>query len=126
MANVVRCGNCLTLLAEPSDLPPEKRVSCPECGSRTRQFSVELTATAVTQADAFQPGMTQPDEAAEAERAGAALGDAGYDLQWFELSPGGAWMVLVFDRERNWLDGSIQDDPADALLAVAERLLPKP
>jgi hypothetical protein len=125
MATVVRCGNCLTLLAEPSDLPPEERAPCPECGSKSRQFEVGLTATVATQADAFQPGMTQPDEQAEAQHAGVALEDAGFNVQWLELSPGGAWMIRVFDREGKWIDGSVQDSPADALLAVAERLLPR-
>ncbi|MGZ4347905.1 MAG: hypothetical protein ACXVFB_11980 [Gaiellaceae bacterium] len=52
------------------------------------------------------------------------LEDAGFDLQWLRMSEGGAWMVRVFDREGKFIDGSIQDDPSDALLAVAERLLP--
>jgi hypothetical protein len=42
------------------------------------------------------------------------------------LSEGGAWMVRVFDRQGTWIDGSIQDDPQEALLAVCERLLPPP
>jgi hypothetical protein len=28
-------------------------------------------------------------------------------------------MVRVFDREGNWIDGSIQDDPQDAILSVS-------
>jgi hypothetical protein len=33
-------------------------------------------------------------------------------------------MIWVFDRQGIFIDGSIQDDPQDALLAVSERLLP--
>lgn len=33
-------------------------------------------------------------------------------------------MIWVFDRQGTFIDGSIQDDPQDALLAVSERLLP--
>jgi hypothetical protein len=54
----------------------------------------------------------------------AKLTDASYDLQWLRLSEGGAWMVRVYDSTGDFVDGSIADDPAEALLAVAERLLP--
>jgi hypothetical protein len=33
-------------------------------------------------------------------------------------------MIWVFDRQRTFIDGSIQDDPQEALLVVCERLLP--
>jgi hypothetical protein len=52
--------------------------------------------------------------------------DAGFRLSWHRLRPGGAVMVQVFDAGGDFIDGSIQDDPEDALLAVAERLLPPP
>ncbi len=51
--------------------------------------------------------------------------DAGFHLQWLRLSDGGAWMVRVYDEGGTFIDGSVQDDPGDALLALAERLLPK-
>ena len=35
-------------------------------------------------------------------------------------------MVRVFDRDGTFCDGALADDPADAILAVAERLLPPP
>ena len=52
------------------------------------------------------------------------LEDAGFDLKWLRLSSGGAWMLQVYDDQGTFIDGSIQDDPQDALLAVSERLLP--
>lgn len=128
MASVVRCGNCKAVLAEPSDLPPEQRKGCPTCGSTQRQFEKNLTATVVTGADVVVV-------AAPAEGRATAtppqvrideLEDAGFDLQWLQLSPGGAWMVRAYDRDGNWIAGSVQDDPQDALLAVSERLLPPP
>jgi hypothetical protein len=64
--------------------------------------------------------MAQPEEAKE--RA-AALEDSGFDVQWYSLS-NDAWMVFVFDRDGTFIEGSIQDNAQDALLAVSEGLLP--
>ena len=36
----VRCGKCNVLLNEPSDIPPDERKPCPECGSTARAFEV--------------------------------------------------------------------------------------
>lgn len=121
---VVRCGDCLTVLPEPPNTPPERRIPCPKCGSTTRNYAIELRATLFTQADMVQPGMMQPAESSTSQDTVATLEDAGYEVQWLRLSEGGAWMVRVFDREGDFIDGAIQDDPTDALLAVAERLLP--
>lgn len=52
------------------------------------------------------------------------LEDAGYDVQWVRLSEGGAWLVRVFDRSGDFIDGAMADDPQDAILAVSEKLLP--
>jgi len=75
-----------------------------------RTFEVGITATVVV--------------TGVAEVVSAPLEDAGFDVQWLELSEGGGWMVRVFERQGTWIDGSIQDDPQEALLAVCERLLP--
>jgi hypothetical protein len=48
----------------------------------------------------------------------------GSTCKWQRLSKDGAWMIWVFDRQGTFIDGSIQDDPQEALLAVCERLLP--
>jgi hypothetical protein len=46
-------------------------------------------------------------------------------LRWTEpAGPGGPWQLQVFDAEGNFIDGGMGDDLEDALLAVAERLLP--
>jgi hypothetical protein len=130
MASVVRCGNCKALLAEPSDMPPEQRVPCPNCGSTSRQFEKNLTATVVTTGVATDdvtvtaPAAEAGATAAEPQIKTEQLEHAGFDVQWLQLSPGGAWMVRVFDRQGNWIDGSVQDDATDAILAVCERLLP--
>ena len=52
------------------------------------------------------------------------LEDAGFDVSWQRLSEGGAWLVLVHDREGNLVDGSMAGDPEEAILAVVDRLLP--
>ena len=60
----------------------------------------------------------------EAEALAHELADAEYSLQWLRLSDGGAWMLRVFDRSGITVDLAAADDPQEALLAVAERLLP--
>ena len=124
MPGPVRCGNCSELLAEPSDLPEAQRRPCPHCGSKRRIFEKNIAApvavsvvVAVSAATA-RAGTGQPTVGIE------KLEDAGFDVQWLELSEDGKWMVRVFDRQGTFIDGSIQDDPQDALLAVSERLLP--
>jgi hypothetical protein len=49
----------------------------------------------------------------------------GRHLRWTELpEPSGAWMLEVLDAEGKLIDGGMGDDPEEALLEVAERLLP--
>jgi hypothetical protein len=52
------------------------------------------------------------------------LADALYRLEWLRLSEDGAWMLRVFDHSGACVEISSADDPQDALLAVADRLLP--
>jgi phage FluMu protein Com len=142
---VVRCGSCNALLAEPSDLAAEKRRPCPECDSLVRTFEVGLTAIVTAVAIDTRGDVTVSPPAAEARastglptvrvEAGAGadapaarieeLEDAGYDVSWLQLSPGGAWMVRVFDRGGEFIDGAVADDPVDAILEVCERLVPR-
>jgi hypothetical protein len=113
---VVRCAQCLTVLAEPPNTPLAKRKPCAQCGSTGRNYAIHLSAT-------LQVGgnLVQGAEAREAER---SVYDVGYELQWLQLSEGGAWMLRVFDKDGNWIDGAVAEDPEEAILAVAERLLP--
>jgi hypothetical protein len=126
MPGLVRCGNCSELLAEPSDLPEAQRRPCPHCGAKHRTFEKNLAATVAVSADVVVAVSAASARAGTGYPTGsiARLEDAGFDLQWLRLSEGGAWMVRVFDRQGTWIDGSIQDDPQEALLAVCERLLP--
>jgi restriction system protein len=39
------CGNCGAVLNEGRHVEPEKRAPCPNCGSRARTYSVEISAT---------------------------------------------------------------------------------
>jgi hypothetical protein len=121
---VVRCAQCLTLLAEPPNTAPEKRVPCPECGALARIYAITLSARVVTDVVIQPPPAEATASAPTAEVAVAKLADAHYSLQWLRLSGGGAWMLRVLDPEGDFRDGAISDDPQEALLAVAERLLP--
>ena len=39
---IVTCGQCEKVLDEPSRIPIDKRVPCPDCGSTSRHFKVEI------------------------------------------------------------------------------------
>lgn len=110
---LVRCRECSTLLAEPANLPVEQRVPCPNCGSLGRKKEISVTGSIIANASV----------SGEALRAQKRL-EATYTLEWLRLSEGGAWMVRVYDPFRRFTDASIADDAEEALLAVAERLLP--
>lgn len=124
----VRCAKCRTVLPEPPNTPLEKRNPCPTCGSTGREISVTGAIVATSQVTANvvvnPPAATARASAGSPQVAIGSLEDAGFDVQWLQLSEGGPWIVRVFDRQGEWIDGSVQDDPQDALLAVSERLLP--
>jgi hypothetical protein len=66
-----------------------------------------------------------PDEIARANESieASKLREAGFSVSWWELSEGGPAMVRVFKGDE-YADGSIADDPQDAILAVIESLIP--
>lgn len=70
------------------------------------------------------PTATATASAPSAEMVVPRLEEMGYRLEWWRLSAGGAWMLRVFNDAGDFIAGSVQDDPADALLAVAETVLP--
>jgi hypothetical protein len=131
---VVRCGACGKTLAEPPGLNPERRQPCPNCGSTARNFAVSITTQAVTITDVIAtvtkdvtiqaPAAEATAEAPAPEVIAPRLEELGFQLRWWQLSEGGAWMLRVFNDAGDFIDASIQDSPADALLAVAERLIP--
>jgi hypothetical protein len=42
---LVSCGNCKLVLNEISDIPFDKRIPCPCCGSTSRAYEMEITDT---------------------------------------------------------------------------------
>jgi hypothetical protein len=46
-----RCGRCRLLIPEPANVPFELRAACPNCGSRSRQYSRTLTANLTMSSD---------------------------------------------------------------------------
>jgi hypothetical protein len=106
-------------------------VPCPNCGSKNRHYSITLgtavelnVAMSVTALKSKQLGPAVEARVERAASVGAALEDAGFSVTWLRLSDGGAWMVRVLDRKDEFIDGAMADDPQEAILAVAERLLP--
>jgi hypothetical protein len=126
MPGLVRCGNCSELLAEPSDLPESAAASLSALRREAPDVREEPCRDGCRErrGGGRRLGRERPRGQGYPTGSIARLEDAGFDLQWLRLSEGGAWMVRVFDRHGTWIDGSIQDDPQEALLAVCERLLP--
>jgi hypothetical protein len=120
MPTVVTCGNCSKVLSERSDTEASKRSPCPNCGSTVRQFNVTMEA-AVTLDAAMSLVVVQGEKPKPPD---LVLEDAGFDVSWQRLSEGGAWLVFVRDREGNLVDGSMADEPEEAILAVVDRLIP--
>jgi hypothetical protein len=106
---VSRCAKCDSALAERPDVPAEKRKLCPTCGSTARVVSGSATL-GVNVTVVAPPAMARASAPAP-KIVISNLEDAGFSLQWLQLSPGGAWMVRVFDRQGEWLDGAVADDP---------------
>lgn len=133
MPTVVRCGQCKRPVPDPPNTPEDKRRPCEHCGSTSRMFETmnadRITVTdeitgdvTVSPATASASASAPPAKAsvtADAERLKVA--DKTYVLQYLRLSDSGAVMLRVFD-EAGYLEGTVQDNPQDAVLAVAERL----
>ncbi len=53
------------------------------------------------------------------------LEEIGFRVVWLRSVPDdGGFVLRVYDDEGNLIDGGVGDDPQDAILEVAERLLP--
>ena len=46
----VWCGGCGRQLEEPPSTPAGKRFACPDCGSQSRKFGVEIASVAEVEA----------------------------------------------------------------------------
>ena len=57
----VWCGGCGRQLEEPPSTPAGKRIACPDCGSQSRKFGVEITS--VAQVEAGVKGKARSGEA---------------------------------------------------------------
>jgi hypothetical protein len=112
------------LIAESPDTPPDERRPCLLCGSTARRTAKEFEGWSKITAD----GVTVKLERGESQvlPGGKLLApeDAGFDVQWHRLTPGGAWMVSVFDREGNCVDRAEALTALEAILAVSDALLP--
>jgi len=56
----IACGNCGAPLAEPANTPVEKRQPCQKCGSISRNFSVEMTASLTVSGSFTATAITYP------------------------------------------------------------------
>lgn len=102
---------------------------CRHCGAMHRTFEVGLSADVVVGAPPAIASAHAPAPTVEItpsmERILDGLADLRISLRWLQLSPSGAWLVQVVDQAGNLIDMAAADDPQDALLSVAERLLPQ-
>ena len=121
----VTCGECGRVLPERSDLTPEKRPPCPECGSTSRKFLVHLeaqiTGRGSLNAKLVLEAIPPPDDG---QSVTSDLLEAGYIVRWWSY-PDGLVLVQVIDETTGeLLDAGGGDSPVDALLEIAEKLLP--
>jgi DNA-directed RNA polymerase subunit M/transcription elongation factor TFIIS len=124
---IVFCKDCQTVLAEPPDTKPEKRSRCPKCGSKAREFhAAGIVASSAVSAsvEVRAVGASAEASAPSPQVLTEQLEDAGFDVQWLQLTDNGAWLVRIFDRQGECIDMAANDDSQDAILAVIERLLP--
>jgi len=123
LAMIVTCSDCKQVLWSNEDEPPpdavagpmEARQPCSNCDATARTFELSATAgVAVAAGGSVVVTSTQ-----------RRLRTYGYSVRWTEpTGPDGAWMVEVFDGEGKLIGGGLGDDLEDAILGVAERLLP--
>ena len=102
--------------------PSELRQPCPDCGSVARTIELRISAAVETDvATSIEVVKSPAARAAQRE----LLSTHARELRWTEPGgPGGPSLLQVFDAEGNFIDAGMGDDLEDALLAVAERLLP--
>jgi phage FluMu protein Com len=123
----VRCANCKALLREPESVVGIRQ-PCPVCGSVNRLSEVELSATVVaTSFITASPVLLGRTRAVLSDlpegRLTNQLREVGFLLKWDQLTENGEWMLRVY-RDEDLVDASVAVDKQDALLAVAESLLP--
>ena len=118
----VRCGNCDAKLDEHRNIPPEERQPCPACGSLTRTYPVHLSGTVVARAT-LTAQLVKVKAPQPAEPKTRDLEEHGYTVTWYRY-PDGLFLVQVHDQNGMLLDAGGGDDPVDAILEVAEKLLP--
>ena len=100
----VSCSKCRRYLYQASSMRQEDRQPCPHCGSTARWFGAVVV------------------DPMDVQEAGSRLEAMGRRLEWTRCE--GSWLVEGRDGGGSVIDSGIGDDPVDALLGVAERLLP--
>ncbi len=123
-------------LDEPETLLPEDRQPCPECGSLNRIFHrtasdsaravdsvtavVVRPATIETTVQVGTPTIRTEDEIVE------TLESIGRRVSWYRpTDEHGLWMVEVYDDAGTLLANGVGNDREDALLGIAEDILPR-
>src|SRR5436309_6308790 len=108
-ARTVECGQCGTIIDEPTDTPAEDRQPCPKCGSTRRTFNLAL-ASAITATSSISAIVIRaPEPATEpTER----LEEYGFRVTWRRY-PDGLYFIEVHDAAGNLLDVAWSDDPED-------------
>jgi hypothetical protein len=121
---VVECGGCGLTLDVPLDEPPEKRAPCPKCGSTQRSVFASLSTTITASASVTAEVTVIRAPEAVSERTGELAVETGRQLTWYRYRDG-MFLVLVHDDAGNLIAAGGGNDPEEALLEVAERLLPR-
>lgn len=114
---VVKCGKCKVALQERSDIQPDQRTPCPECGSTSRHFEVTSLVHIGIRTKAGMRAKHQGDKKPFVE------GVSGADL----FRKIGKWMHLsrVIDREHDWYSEVITDPKTGEVIYKCEEPLSK-
>lgn len=120
----VRCARCDARLDEARNTPPEQRAPCPSCGSLGRVYPVYLEGTIIARAT-VSAELVKVEAPPTAEPKTRELQEFGYTVTWYRY-PDGLLFVQVHDEHGELLGGGGGDDAEDAILEVAEKLLPPP
>ncbi len=124
------------LLDEPDSLPVEQRQPCLQCGSPGRIFA-RTASDAALAADSVSAVVIRPATIATAaevptpvimttEEIVETLNSIGRRVNWYRPTDDhDLWMVEVYDDAGTLLGSGVGDNREDALLGIAEDILPR-
>ena len=135
--NQVYCAQCGNELQERTDLPEADRKPCGNCGSTARRMAVDVfdhlgsgdslgdAAGTVHEGQASLVAESYFSASGDVERALEVIASRSFRLEWMEPTDAdGSYTAMVYHQSGELIDMAEAQTADDALLAVAERLVP--